>query len=98
MGYDVYGIIYMATNKATGKSYIGKTNRTRLRVRRAEHLRDAKNRLSCAFHSALVEYGAKNFVWKVLKQCFSEEELSKMEIYYIKQFNTLKPNGYNSLC
>lgn len=39
-------------------------------------------------------YGIDKFHIEIVEEC-SEEELNEKEIYYIKKFNSLSPNGYN---
>jgi group I intron endonuclease len=46
-------------------------------------------------HQAIKKYGKENFEIKVLARCDSLEEMNHREAYYIKLFNTLRPNGYN---
>ncbi|MDX1372945.1 MAG: hypothetical protein R3321_10765, partial [Nitrososphaeraceae archaeon] len=41
------------------------------------------------------KYGKDNFIIKEIDYAQSQEELNKLEIYYIKKFNSLWPNGYN---
>ena len=87
-------IIYKATNILNNKSYIGLTTRT-LKERKLEHLRhlDIENTY---FHKAIKKYGKDNFIWEVLNDTANTiEELQELEIKYIKELNTLSPNGYN---
>jgi len=86
-------IIYKATSKTSGKSYIGQT-RQALKNRQQGHFDDC-NRRNNAFGSAIKKYGKNDFIWSVLEKCNSSEELNKKEIKYIKEYNTLAPNGYN---
>lgn len=84
-------IIYKSTNKINGKEYIGQTVNS-LEKRISSHKASKKETY---FSHALKKYGNENFEWEVLKECNSKEELDKMEIFYIKELNTFKPNGYN---
>lgn len=85
----------MATNKINGKSYIGQTIRS-LEKRKREHITDAlnDNKNSMYFHKAIRKYGQDNFDWEILYECGNMEDLNKLEIYYIKLYNTYN-NGYN---
>lgn len=47
-------------------------------------------------HQAIRKYGAENFSWEVIEEC-EISEIDEKEIFYIKNFNTLSPNGYNIL-
>jgi len=90
---ECFGIVYMVTNKADGKSYIGQTIRD-LYIRKYNHIQEAK-RSNFYFHQSLIKYGQENFDWKILVECDSKEELDEMEFHYIKQYNTFRPGGYN---
>jgi hypothetical protein len=60
-----------------------------------EHIRDSKTRNYCRLlNSAIKKYEPENFHLEVLKEC-DIEELDYYEKYYIENFNTLTPNGYN---
>ena len=47
------------------------------------------------FYNTLNKYGLGSFTWETIYVCNNEEELNKMEMYFIKELNTLHPNGYN---
>lgn len=82
--------IYKFTNKINGKSYIGQS--TNIRKRYKAH----KNKSSehSLFHEAIKEFGFENFDFSVIETC-SSECLNEKEVFYIKEYNTLFPNGYN---
>ena len=85
-------VIYKAQNKINGKIYIGKTNNLPKRIR--EHTRyDVHNGLM--FHKAIEHYGSENFEWNVIDQTNSPQKANELETYYIKFYNSYKPNGYN---
>lgn len=88
-------VIYKATNKINGKSYIGQTINS-LKQRKREHI-DAsnKNKAKIYFHSAIRKYGPENFEWEVLHIGSSTEELNKLEIFYIGYYDTFLGEGYN---
>jgi len=89
-----YGIIYMATNKINGKSYIGQTVKS-LNRRISKHIGNAlNNRDAYYFHKAIRKYGKENFEWEIIAECNSLEELNKAEIEAIKKYSTFE-NGYN---
>ena len=83
-------IIYKYTNKLNGKIYIGQTVRT-LEERLKEHMRKNKTIID----KALNKYGIDNFEIEILCKCNDVNELNEKEIYYIKLYNSLIPNGYN---
>lgn len=82
--------IYKFTNKINGKSYIGQSKNIERRYK--EH--KTKKCENTLFHNAINEYGFENFDFSVIEIC-DAKELNDKEIYYIKEFNTLFPNGYN---
>jgi len=86
-------IIYEAINKINKMSYIGQTTKS-LSYRKEKHYHAMKY-YNYYFYNALKKYGWDNFEWKIIEECDTKEDLNKMEIYYIKQHNTLRPYGYN---
>jgi len=87
---NIMPVIYKATNKKTGMSYIGFTKRTAT-DRFQEHIIEGHG-----LHNAISEHGPDCFELEVLEE--SEDWLhlvSVREPYYIAKFNTLTPNGYN---
>jgi group I intron endonuclease len=86
-------IIYKSTNIKNGKSYIGKTVKG-LKRRMYEHHTSSNSGSNSAFHSALRKYGHDSFEWSIIETT-NVENINELEIYYIKNLNTLVPNGYN---
>ena len=84
--------IYMYTNRLDGKRYIGKS--TDIEARRQKHLRNARDGRHSYFYNALRKFGPDQFEFTVLEEC-SEEQLDAREKFYIEQYNSLMPNGYN---
>ena len=89
------GIIYKATVKPTGKSYIGQTVRP-LHKRIIGHY--SHKRVSDSYFSnALNKYTRDEIEWSVLcvvpKGCYAD--LDKAEQRWIQDENTMYPNGYN---
>lgn len=84
-------VVYKATSKTSGKSYIGITND--FDRRRKQHKSLAKNPKT-HFHNAIKVYGFDDFLWEVLEECANTEELYEREIALIKEHNTFD-NGYN---
>ena len=91
-------IVYLATNLINGKKYVGYTTKG-LDHRIKGHIRKSKNKRDkhyfYLFQSALRKYGANNFKWDTLHYCETIDEVTKMEIHFIKELNTISPNGYN---
>jgi len=91
-------LVYIVTNSINGKQYIGYTTKS-LEDRKREHLYKSRcvydKHYFYLFLSAMRKYGEKNFTWEVLCHCNSKEECCEKEIYCIKKYNTISPNGYN---
>jgi group I intron endonuclease len=88
-------IVYKVTNKINGKVYIGIT-RHHLEKRKREHYDKAKYQQSNSiFHNALLKYDKNDFMWEVINKADTFDELSEMEITYIKKYNSFN-EGYNS--
>ena len=92
------GYIYKFTNKINGKVYIGQTYnlQTRLNSHKSKALK-----IKTKFYNAIRKYRWENFELSILSTITAntKEELStlldKLEIEYIKQYNSYK-SGYNS--
>lgn len=75
----------------SGKSYIGITSNYNRRCK--EH---QKADTHCSiFKRAIDKYGWDNFIHEVLLEGLTLEQANKYEVFYIKEFNSLSPNGYN---
>lgn len=88
--------IYKFTNLKNGKGYVGKT--TRLKRRYDEHVKGCIWKTvnpPSILSKAIAKYGLDNFLFEVICECETFEEMSIKETEYILKFNTLKPNGYN---
>lgn len=87
--------IYMLTSKTTGKSYIGKTEKS-VDVRLSQHKYACSKGSNYHFHRALRKYGIDDFELTLLEdKIIDSRYLSELERYYIKKYNTFH-NGYNS--
>lgn len=98
------GYIYQIYNPFNMKSYIGQTTKT-IEQRIDGHKKSAKHNISS---SQFLYQDAYDYGWNILNiyqiekiECITIEELKNKlndkEIYYIKHYNTLYPNGYNIL-
>lgn len=66
--------------------YVGKTHQENLEVRIIQHEQKARFGDSTPFHKTMIEYGLRNWEWKVLEICDIEEEFEK-ETGYIQRLN-----------
>lgn len=83
-------LIYKITSPS-GKSYIGQTSNYPKRMK--EHnTASNKCRLLC---NAIRKYNWDNFIKQILIENITIEEANQLEEQYIKEHNTLTPNGYN---
>lgn len=85
------GVIYRIYHKKSMKSYIGKTINPEKRIR--DQLN--QNTRCFALQNAIEKYSKEAFVVEILEKDIPESHLSKMEILYIRFFNSKAPNGYN---
>lgn len=88
--------VYKITNTENGKLYIGITQKGYKR-RFLDHLwQSRKSRKSCrALYAAINKYGENSFKVDLIETCKNRDELNEREIFWIKELNTLSPNGYN---
>ena len=84
------GIIYLITNSINNKCYVGQTIRS-FEKRWKEH---CKCNDFSALSLAIQKYKPNNFTHKIIIEC-DNSELDNNEIKYIKEYNSLVPNGYN---
>ena len=93
-----YGIIYKATNKMTGKVYVGQTIKE-LSTRISGHFKaaiNAKNKrgYSSKFYRAIRKYGECVWKWNIVC-CAPVEDLNMQEVITIEVLNSFYA-GYNS--
>lgn len=85
--------LYMATNKANGKSYIGKTVR-RLATRWTQHRCGAKGARPTRFQAAIRQYGEDAFEVRAIAVGPAGEWMNDLEIRAIAAYDTFN-TGYN---
>lgn len=88
------GCIYLATNAANGRAYIGKTLMPLSRRRTAHHVR-AKSGKGSVFHAALRKYGEAAFTWSALFVSDCEDSLFDAEKSLIADFRVEGVSLYN---
>ena len=87
--------IYIITNLKNYKVYVGQTHTPKNRW--SAHKCEAKSeRARYPIHFALRKYGEENFQFCLIDCAVSQEEINKLETYWIEQFDSLNNNmGYN---
>ena len=86
-------VIYKITNNINGKVYIGQTIQD---VRKRWRRHCAPTSRKSLIRTALFKYKKENFTFEVIDETPTDvNELNNLEKYYIRQFNTTSPNGYN---
>lgn len=85
----MYGYIYKITNLLNNKIYIGKHKYSRPEL--------DKNYITSGviIKQSIKKYGIENFNIEIIKICNTLQELNTSEIYYIKEYNSRFPIGYN---
>lgn len=91
---DKMGIIYKIVNKINGRIYIGQTKQL-LKDRFNSHCHSSKNGKSPLYQS-FRKYGINNFDIFEIEKC-DNNLLNEKEEFYIREYNTLIPRGYNIL-
>ena len=86
-------IVYCYTNKETGEKYVGQTIGS-LRRRHYGHIRKPLEDLQYV-DEIMREIGEDKFTLEILYRGEVQEELWAMEKFFIRELNTLRPNGYN---
>ncbi len=83
-----YGYIYITTNLINGKQYLGQH-----RSQVYDPLYKGSGKI---LKNAINKYGKENFYTEVLEWCYSDNELSEREKYWIEYFNAVEDkNWYN---
>lgn len=90
----ITGVIYKFTNNINGKHYIGQSINERVRYQ--QHLCGH----DCKIDQKIQQYGIDNFSYNIIYSITDNsikvlKELRDKEIYYIKYYNSIYPNGYN---
>ena len=88
------GFVYLTTNLVNGKVYVGQYT-----FKKDKRLNATYIGSGTVFEQALEKYGRKNFKRKILKLCYTINQLNGWETYYTLKYNPkLDPNiGYNQI-
>lgn len=91
--------VYMLKNKKTNAIYIGVTNNLKRRLLqhrlRGKVLPEKEKNIK--LYQAIHKYGMDSFDVEVLEDNISDEDRYRREQYYIKKYNALSEDNYNSL-
>ena len=85
-------IIYKLISPS-GKVYIGQTKQ-KFEKRLQSHLSKSKSS-NLYLYKSIRKYGWDNFIKEVVLDKIAEDKIDDLERQYIKELNTLAPNGYN---
>lgn len=85
--------IYIIKNDINNKVYIGQAKNTSKRFK--SHCKPSSLRDGTLVDRAIQKYGSDHFYVEVLESQI--ENYNEREQYWIQQYNSLKPNGYNIL-
>lgn len=92
------GYIYKIINIKNQKIYIGQTTKKRPTDRFSQHkylaLHPQQEKNISYLHRAMKSDGINNFKFEIIEQV-DNLLLNEREKYWIKQYNSLAPNGYN---
>lgn len=86
--------IYKITNLLNNKLYIGQTNNFQARWKQYTSFY-LNNKPKQLIIQAMIKYGIIHFKYELIEVCISREKANEREIFYISQYNSLSPNGYN---
>lgn len=82
-------LIYKYTSPS-GKSYIGQTKDLKQRIEKHKSSSECR-----AFSLAIKKYGLENFHLSILDENLSIDMANELEEFYINEYRTLHPFGYN---
>lgn len=85
--------VYKLESIHTDKAYIGVTANPARRLK--EHRKNARKNSGYALHAAMRKYGVDTFKMTVLYSSKEKDHIFEIEPQFIREHNTLSPNGYN---
>lgn len=89
------GFIYKIVNTDNAKVYIGQTRKS-VNARWYAHKHAIKSGKGCPLLArAFNSHGADKFSIEMVEEC-EDDTLCEREVFYIKEFNSLAPHGYNA--
>lgn len=85
--------VYLRTNLVNGKQYVGQTKNFKLREKHFKRI-NQKYANKILTEDRII-FGIDNFKVEILAEVDTREDACRLEIKFIKEKNTLYPNGYN---
>lgn len=89
---EKFGYIYLTTNLITGQKYIGKHSGKY--IKKYQSIDPSYYGSGTLLLEALKEYGKENFTIEILEWCYSEQELSDREVYWITKYDAMQSDNY----
>jgi group I intron endonuclease len=87
--------IYKIENLIDHKCYIGQSINIEERWKiHKKTIHGCEDEYNYPLYRAIRLYGLENFDWSIIEEC-SKEELNDKEKYYIKEYKSIVPYGYN---
>ena len=94
IGCKTYSI-YVITSPS-GLQYVGLDKNGSDRVRFRDHIkRRNSKKFNYPIRNAIAKYGKENMKFEITEDGLTREEAQVRECFWIKELNTMKPNGYN---
>lgn len=81
-------VIYKTEHIDSGKIYIGKSKKSEVAFK-------SYYGSGTILRSAINKYGKGAFTKTIIEECDTDEQLNEREKYWIKEFNSITPYGYN---
>lgn len=85
--------IYVIKNRINDKVYIGQSKNAYHRF--IQHCKPSSAKENSLISKAIQKFGAENFWVEIIES--QVENYNEREVYWIKQFDCIIPNGYNTL-
>lgn len=87
--------VYLIKNSENDKMYVGVTTKGYEHRFSNHKYQSRKNGRCSALYAAMRKHGDEKFSVELLEACHSFEHMNERERHWIKELNTMSPNGYN---